>query len=102
MDGYKPTAHVVIDSRTTDPSVLSAIEDILYGTDEDSARIPTLDDLIAAYDTISTLTVVDNGDGTWTATAPFDVIRMLDEETFEITASTAVFIDEDTYTLSSE
>lgn len=102
MAGYKPTAHVVIDSRQTDPSVISVIEDILYGTDEDQARIPTFDDLIAAYDTISTLTVIDNGDGTWTATAPFDVIRMLDDEIFEITAPTAVFIDEDTYTLSSE
>lgn len=102
MDGYRPTSHVVLDTRTTDPSVISAVEDILYGTDEDQARLPSLDDLIAAYDTISTLTVVDNGDGTWTATAPFDVIRMLDDETFEITAPTAVFIDEETYTLSSE
>lgn len=102
MSGYRPTSHVIIDSRTTDPSVLSTVEDILYGTDEDSARIPTLDELIAAYDTISTLTVVDNGDGTWTATAPFDVIRMLDSTTFEITAPTAIFIDEDSYTLSSE
>lgn len=102
MSGYKSTSHVVIDSRSTDPSVLSTIEDILYGSDTDLARIPTLGELIDAYDTISTLTVVDNGDGTWTATAPFDVIRMLDEETFEITASTAVFIDDDTYTLSSE
>lgn len=102
MAGYRPTSHVVVDSRTTDPSVLATIEGILYGTDTDQARIPTLDELIAAYDTISTLTVIDNGDGTWTATAPFDVIRMMDDETFEITAATAVFIDEDTYNLSSE
>jgi hypothetical protein len=102
MAGYRPTSHVVIDSRDTDPSVLAAIEDILYGSDEDLARIPTLDEVVAAYDTISTLTVIDNGDGTWTATAPFDVIRMLDDTTFEITAATAIFIDEDTYTLSSE
>lgn len=101
MAGYKPTSHVIIDSRTTDPSVLSAVEDILYGSEEDQSRIPTLEELIAAYDAISTLTVVDNGDGTWTATAPFDVIRMLDDETFEITAPTAIFIDDDTYTLSS-
>ena len=102
MDGYRPTAHVILDTRTTDPSVISAVEDILYGTEEDQARLPSLDDLIAAYDTISSLTIIDNGDGTWTAIAPFDVIRMLDEETFEITSPTAVFIDEDTYTISSE
>lgn len=102
MSGYKPTSHIVIDSRTTDPSVLELIEDILYGNDEDSARIPSLAELIGVYDTISTMTVTDNGDGTFTVDAPFDVIRMLDEETFEITSNNAVFIDEDTYTLSSE
>lgn len=101
MDGYRPTSHVVIDSRTTDPSVLSIVEDILYGTDSVASRLPTLDELIAAYDTISTLTIIDNGDGTWTATAPFDVIRMVDEDAFEITAPTAVFIDSDTYNISS-
>lgn len=102
MDGYKRTSHIVIDSRTTDPTVLSEIEDILYGTDSDSARIPTLEELIGVYDTVSTMTVVDNGDGTFTVTAPYDVIRMLDDETFEITSNNAVFIDEETYTLSSD
>lgn len=102
MSGYKRTAHVVIDSRHTDPVVLSLIEDILYGNDEESSRLPTFAELLEAFDTISSLTVVDNGDGTWTATAPYEVIRMLDDTTFEITSPTAVFIDEDSYTLSSE
>lgn len=102
MPGYKPTSHVVIDTRSTDPSVVSTVEDILYGTDEAQARIPTLAELIAAYDTISSLTVIDNGDGTWTATAPFDVIRMLDDDIFEITSANANFIDDSTYTISSE
>ena len=102
MPGYKRTAHVVLDSRTTDPTIIAAIEDILYGSDEDAARIPTLDELIAVYDIISTMTVTDNGDGTFTVDAPYDVIRMLDSETFEITSNNAVFIDDTTYTLSSD
>lgn len=102
FEGYKRTSHVVVDSRYTDPSVLSELEDILYGTDEVTARMPTIEEVIGVYDTISTLTVVDNGDGTWTATAPFDVIRMIDTDIFEITAETAVFIDDTTYNLSSE
>ena len=102
MPGYKRTAHVVLDSRTTDPTIIAAIEDILYGSDEDAARIPTLDELIAVYDTISTMTVTDNGDGTFTVDAPYDVIRMLDSETFEITSNNADFIDDTTYTLSSD
>lgn len=99
---YKPTAHIVVDTRFSDPEVVSAIEDILYGTDADTARLPDFAELLTVFDTVSTLTVVDNGDGTDTVTAPFDTIRMLDSETFEITASTAIFIDDDTYTLSSE
>lgn len=102
MANYRPTSHVVLDSRTTDPSVMSVVEDILYGSDTDLSRLPDLDELVAAYDTISTLTVIDNGDGTWTATAPFDVIRMIDSETFEITAPTAISTGTETYTLSSE
>jgi hypothetical protein len=102
LAGYKRTSHIVIDSRTTDPTILSAIEDILYGSDSDSARIPTFDELIEVYDTVSTMTVTDNGDGTFTVTAPYDVIRMLDDETFEITSNNAVFIDGETYTLSSD
>ncbi len=101
ISGYKPMAHVVIDSRLTDPSVLELVEDMLYGTDEDTASLPSFAEFIDIFDTIDTLVVVDNGDGTWTATAPFDVIRMLDATTFEITAATAVFIDEESYTLSS-
>jgi hypothetical protein len=101
-EGYKRTGHIVIDSRTTDATVLSQIEDILYGTDSDSARIPTFDELISVYDTVSNMTVVDNGDGTFTVTASYDVIRMLDDETFEITSNNAVFIDDETYTLSSD
>ncbi len=49
---YKPTAHLVIDSRSTDPSILSLVEDILYGTDEDPARIPSFTELIEVFDTI--------------------------------------------------
>jgi hypothetical protein len=102
MDGYRPTSHVVMDSRFTDPTILSLVEDILYGTDEESARLPNWAELLGVYDSISSLTVVDNGDGTWTATAPFDVIRMTGSDTFEITSSAAEYIDDDTYTLTSE
>lgn len=99
--GYRRTSHVVIDSRYTDDSVLALVEDALYGTESETATLPTLAELIALFDNISTLTVVDNGDGTWTATAPADVIRMLDSTTFEISDPTAVFIDEVSYNIGS-
>jgi hypothetical protein len=45
--------------------------------------------------------VTDNGDGTWTAVGDASYISMISADTFQITSSTAVPIDADTYTLSS-
>jgi hypothetical protein len=100
--GYFPTAHFIVDTRFTDASVVELVENALYGTDTDDPYLPTVDQLFGFFDTISGLVVVDNGDGTWTATAPNDIIRMIDDDTFEITSSSAVYTDADTYTLSSE
>lgn len=47
--GYKPTAHFVIDTRYTDPTILSTIEDILYGTEAETARLPDVDELIDIF-----------------------------------------------------
>lgn len=47
ITGYRPTAHLVVDTRYTDPEILAELEDLLYGTDESFATIPTPDELIA-------------------------------------------------------
>lgn len=38
--GYKPTATLEIDSRVADPTKLSALEDLLYGTDKTEPSLP--------------------------------------------------------------
>lgn len=44
-DGFKPTAHIVIDSTVASPEAIKAIEDVLYGgTDE--ARLPLPDEVL--------------------------------------------------------
>lgn len=40
VPGYKPTANIVIDSTKVSPSALSALEDILYGTQAEEPRLP--------------------------------------------------------------
>lgn len=98
--GYKPTAHIVIDSRTTAGIVLEAVENILYGTDTTPPRLPSFSELVSIFD-VPTLTVVDNGDGTYTVTGPDSAITMLSSDTFQITWPTVEFIDADSYTISS-
>jgi hypothetical protein len=98
--GYKPTAHVVIDSRYTAKIVLDAVENILYGTSTTPARMPSFTELVNIFD-VPTLTVTDNGDGTYTVTGPDSAISMLSSDTFQVTWPTAEFIDADSYTISS-
>lgn len=49
ITGYKRTAHFVVDSKTTDPSVLVELEELLYGTESTDSELPTPDELIAIF-----------------------------------------------------
>jgi hypothetical protein len=49
LTGMKPTAHFVIDSRTTPDGLLEAIEDILYGSPSADSRLPLVSELISMF-----------------------------------------------------
>lgn len=102
IDNFRPTAYVVIDSRKIDSFLLSDIEAMLYGTDEDDPKLPDLKGLILFVQKWGRLIITDLGDGLWEATTPLDgVITMLDETTFEIVSDTAIFLDANSYEISS-
>lgn len=101
MAGYRRTAHVIIDSATTDVVVLKAVEDALYGNELTAPRLPTLSQLAEMYDELFDLVVVDNGDGTYTASGPDSVIQVLNDEIWQITSPNAINVDDTTFTLTS-
>jgi len=45
VTGYKPTAHIVINSTKADKTKLKALEDILYGTEDTEPRLPLPDEI---------------------------------------------------------
>lgn len=51
VTGYKPTASIVIDSTKVDKTKLQALEDILYGSAENEARLPLPDEVISTLKT---------------------------------------------------
>lgn len=61
LDGHKPTAHFVIDSRYTPRELLSKVEDILYGSEEAEPRLPSVHELLFLFESYSTSTF-DAGD----------------------------------------
>lgn len=101
VTGYRSTAHIIIDSRHMDPARLSTIEDGLYGSESNVASMPTLQSL---FDTViygNTITIIDNGDGTWTAIGSDENIFMIGDGVFEIDNSNAVDNGDGTFTIST-
>lgn len=97
VTNYRQTAHIILDSTKMHYIPFGIIEDILYGTDFSAPRLPTLDELVSYF----TITVLDNGDGTWTAEGPDYLFNMLNSSLFEIDTYNAVYIDADLFRASS-
>jgi hypothetical protein len=94
---YRPTAHLVVDSREAPPDLMSRLEDILYGSELTAPRLLTVTELLDLFAEYAIFKVViledgvytaegsavtDNGDGTFTMDHA-DVTDNLDG-TFEI------------------
>jgi hypothetical protein len=57
--------------------------------------------VLEMFESGAILRIVDHGDGTWTATGPDEAIKMLSSTMFEITWPSAIYIDTETYKISS-
>lgn len=101
ITGYRRTAHFIVDTRSADPLAITALEDILYGTESLTARLPDANELFDIFEVNSSFVVVDNGDGSFTASGTDFEVHMLDATTFEIVTPAADFIDANSYTLTS-
>lgn len=97
----KFSAHLIINSNEAYSWTLEALENVLYGSEADPAILPSPQEVFDIFEVNSILQIIDNGDGTWTAIGPDDVIQMLDSTTFEITWPSAVYIDAVSYTIHS-
>lgn len=101
ISGFKPTSHIIIDSRNTSSLTLSIIEDILYGSESETPRLPDVAELIEIFTVSGTLEVTDNEDGTATITGPDEAIIFPDADTATITWPSVVAVNDDIYSISS-
>ena len=99
VPGYKPTAHLVLDSTQLDPAILALFENTIYATEFASAYLPSLEEFATQ---VGIGFVVDNGDGTWTITAPDENITMVSATQFSIASEIEgmpVYLDANTFTI---
>lgn len=99
--GTKYAAHLVLDSRVVYPWALAAVEDVLYGTDDTPARLPSPQELLDLFVDNALVQVVDNGDGTFTVTGPDNIVDDSDPDTFSLTWPSVVQLDDDNVQISS-
>jgi hypothetical protein len=97
----RPYAHLVIDTELAVPEAIADLEDLLYGSDILDPSLPDPATILALFQSYARMTITDHGDGTWTADGPDDMVHMLDPTTFEIVSPSAIYVDDDTYTVSS-
>lgn len=102
IENFRPTAHIILDSTKLDSWLLEDIESIIYGDEDNDPHLPPLKGFATFIRKWDRLIITDHGDGTWTADSPReDQIIMVDGTTFEITADSAVYLDQYTYEISS-
>lgn len=57
VPGFKPTAHLEVDSTKADADKMQALEDILYGTESQEARLPMPEEVMTLMGGQATLSV---------------------------------------------
>lgn len=102
VSGFRPTSHFIIDSRDFDPLLLEDLEAMLYGSILETATLLPMSELVAYIREWYRVKIVDNGDGSWTATSVRDsFIQVLnDDGLFQIIEVNAVYLNEDEFQLS--
>lgn len=84
VEGFRPTAHIVIDTRHMDPVKVSAIEDLLYGSDGVEAAMPPPQ---LVFDTLNygdMIIVRDNGDGTFDVEGSYENVYLVGDGEFRV------------------
>jgi hypothetical protein len=99
--GYRPTAHIIFDTRFLTDEMLQSLEDIIYGTESLDPTLPPIDYFLGWTNKWGLLTIIDHGNGIWSAIDDGDFISIIDETTFQIDAPTVVTLDPVTYQVSS-
>jgi len=80
--GYKPSAHIIIDSRQAPTLFLADIESILYGTASVQPRLPNPDEILTRFADTAPLDIVLDPSGGYSVSGPS--VTVVNADTFAI------------------
>lgn len=100
IPGGSPASHLIMEVPR-DPDVFATLEDILYGSDLTDPRLPDPEELVELYEAATLLRIVYNGDGSYTATGPDDMVQLLGDGQFALNAPSVFLLSEDIFVVNS-
>lgn len=95
------TSHIVIQVEDAYLSTLADIEERIYGSETFMAYIPPPAELVGIFETHAIVKVVTYPDGRWSVEGPDDVVVMEDATKFSVDWPSVIYIDAETYSISS-
>lgn len=101
VPGFRPTAHIIIDTRHIDSIRLEGIETMLYG---DDLTLPSMPDPVEIFDLLNfgaTIIITDHGNGTWTAEGSYLNVHEITPGIFELNNIDGLYNGDGTFTISS-
>lgn len=100
LEGFRPTAHFIFDTRYMSPDIIELLESHLYGTNFDDPQLPSMDELLDIFEEVDGIIIIDHGDGTWSARGPGNKIERVGDR-FTITEANATYLSPELYSVSS-
>lgn len=101
VEGFRPTAHIIIDTRHMDAARISAIETMMYGDDSQFASMPSPQQIFDLLSFGDAIVVTDNGDGTFDVTGSYENVYMIDVGVFRVDNIDGIDNGDGTFTISS-
>lgn len=91
VEGYRPTAHIIIDTRNMNPQRLSQLEALLYGNEMVAPSMPapqTVYDLLSFGEGI--VVTLNADDKTFNVEGSYEKVYMLNQKAFQINSDDAI------------
>lgn len=97
-----PTSHIIFDTTKMHEGAIYEIERVLYGTTTTDPQVLPVDEFELLASVAPEIVVVDNGDGTWSATGSDYYLRLNPGgQEFRIEGIDALYLNETTYEIST-
>jgi hypothetical protein len=101
VEGYRPTAHIIIDTRHMDETRIQALEALLYGDADTAPRMPNPQVIFDLLNYGGAIIVTDNGDGTFDVEGSYDDVYMIEPGVFRVDRVDGQNNGDGTFTISS-